>query len=132
VADAVSVTRHRVDRWLWCARFYRSRSLAAGAVAGGKVHVNGQRVKPARQLTIGDLLDITRGVERWSVIVRALPARRGPAAEAQACYQETPDSAERRAQAQRRRHAERSSAWEAGGRPDKHERRAIRRLQGRG
>jgi ribosome-associated heat shock protein Hsp15 len=123
--------RHRVDRWLWFARFYRTRSLAAQAVAGGRVHVNGLRAKPARELAVGDRLDITLGTEVWTVRVRSLPSRRGPAAEAQACYEETPDSELRRRVARERRHADRALKVAPPGRPDKRERRAIRRLHGR-
>jgi ribosome-associated heat shock protein Hsp15 len=82
----------RIDRWLWCARFYKSRSLASRAVAGGKVHVNGERVKPARAISLGDQVSITRGPHRLELIVRGLPERRGPAAESQRCYEETPSS----------------------------------------
>jgi ribosome-associated heat shock protein Hsp15 len=123
--------RHRVDRWLWFARFYRTRSLAAQAVAGGRVHVNGLRAKPARELAVGDRLDITLGTEVWTVRVRSLPSRRGPAAEAQACYEETPDSELRRRVARERRQSDRSRKVAPPGRPDKRERRAIRRLHGR-
>lgn len=129
MAEAEDAGRHRIDRWLWFTRFFRSRSLAAGAVTGGKVHVNGIRVKPARHLLIGDRLEITRGTERWDVIVRALPSRRGPSAEAQACFEESPDSVERRVTA--RRQVGHSAGGDPGRRPDKRERRAIRRLQGR-
>jgi ribosome-associated heat shock protein Hsp15 len=123
--------RHRVDRWLWCARFFRSRSLAARAVAGGKVHVNGERARPSRAVGPGDLLDITLGQECRTVRVQRLPARRGPAAEAQACYEETPESELRRQVARERRQRDRSLAVAPPGRPDKRGRRAIRRLQGR-
>jgi len=97
LAHAANAARHRIDRWLWCARFYRSRALAAAAVGGGKVHVNGERAKPARNVLIGDRLDIILGTEMWTVVVRALPSRRGPASEAQACYEESADSILRRA-----------------------------------
>lgn len=122
--------RHRIDRWLWFARFFRSRSLAARAVGGGKVHVNGLRVKPARDLAIGDRLDITRGQETWTVIVRGLPLRRGSAAEASGCYDESPDSELRRRLQQERRRSQ-PAAVAPPRRPDKRARRAIRRLQGR-
>jgi ribosome-associated heat shock protein Hsp15 len=123
--------RHRVDRWLWFARFFRSRTLAAQAVAGGKVHVNGERAKPSRDLALGDRLDITLGNAVWTVLVCGLPARRGPAAEAQACFRETPESELGRRVARERRHAERSLIVAPPGRPGKRERRAIRRLHGR-
>ncbi len=123
--------RHRVDRWLWFARFYRSRSLAARAVAGGRVHVNGERAKPARELVPGDRLDITLGPDVWTVIVRRLPSRRGPATEAKDCYEETPDSELQRSVARDRRRTDRLLIVAPPGRPDKRDRRAIRRLHGR-
>ena len=123
--------RHRVDRWLWFARFFRSRSLAAQAVAGGKVHVNGEHAKPARDLGIGDRLDITLGQDLWSVLVRKLPSRRGSAALARVCYEEMPESELRRSKARDRKRTERSLIVAPPGRPDKRERRAIRRLHGR-
>ena len=123
--------RHRVDRWLWFARFFRSRSLAAQAVAGGRVHVNGERAKPAHDLLVDDRLDITLGQDVWTVIVRKLPSRRGPATEAKDCYEETADSELRRNVARDRRRNDRSLIVAPPGRPDKRERRAIRRLHGR-
>lgn len=123
--------RHRVDRWLWFARFFRSRSLATQAVAGGRVHVNGERAKPARELALGDRLDITRGVDVWTVLVRKLPSRRGPAAAAHECYEETPDSELGRCVARDRRRTDRSLIVAPPGRPGKRDRRAIRRLHGR-
>jgi ribosome-associated heat shock protein Hsp15 len=130
VVDAAG-GRHRIDRWLWCARFHRSRSLAAAAVSGGKVHVNGERAKPARNVVVGDRLDITLGTDVWTVMVLSLPSRRGPATEARNCYEETTDSVLRRAVARERRQFERLSQTAPQGRPDKRDRRAIRRLQGR-
>ena len=131
VVDA-SDGRHRIDRWLWCARFHRSRSLAAAAVSGGKVHVNDERAKPARDIAVGDRLDITLGADACTVIVLSLPTRHGPATEARACYEETTDSVLRRAVARERRQLERRSDTAPPGRPDKRGRRAIRQLQGRG
>ena len=131
LAHATDAARHRIDRWLWCTRFYRSRALAAAAVGGGKVHVNGERAKPARNVLIGDRLDVTLGTESWTVVVRALPSRRGPAPEAQACYEESADSILRRAVGRERRQAARAGGLSPGPRPDKRGRRAIRRLQGR-
>lgn len=118
----------RIDKWLWHARFFKSRSLATDAVSGGHVHVNDERVKPSRSVAIGDRLTITRAEERMEVVVRALPARRGPAAVAQACYEETPASVAAR---ERRREFRKLRAPAPEGRPDKHDRRALRDLKGR-
>jgi ribosome-associated heat shock protein Hsp15 len=123
--------RHRVDRWLWFARFFRSRSLAAAAVAGGRVRVNGERVKPAREVASGDRLDIAQGDDVVSVVVRALPSRRGPAAEAAACFEESTESRARREAARLARRHQRELHVAPPARPDKRARRAIRRLHGR-
>jgi len=90
--------RQRIDKWLWAARFFKTRSLAADAVDGGKVRWNGQTVKPARELKPGDELEISAGELRWTVIVRGLNGQRRPAPEARLLYEETAESAARRAQ----------------------------------
>jgi ribosome-associated heat shock protein Hsp15 len=118
----------RIDKWLWFARFFKTRSQATVAVAGGLVHVNGERVKPARDVRLGDQLSITRDEQRFEVIVQGLPVRRGPAAEAQLAYQETPASLEQRA---RKREQLRLAPPAPDGRPDKHARRELRSLRGR-
>jgi ribosome-associated heat shock protein Hsp15 len=123
----------RVDKWLWCARFFKSRSLAAEAVAGGKVHVNRQRVKPSRTVRAGDLLEVTVGCEVHTVEVRAIPARRGPATEARLCYEETPESVARRERSREQRRLASMAAPQTHGRPDKHTRRELLKFQrGRG
>lgn len=120
----------RIDRWLWHARFFRSRSLASEAVTGGHVHVNGERVKASRALRCGDLVSVVRGETEIECRVLALPARRGPASEAARAYEETTASRERRARAaEARRQA--ATAPRPEGRPDKHQRRALRRVRGR-
>jgi ribosome-associated heat shock protein Hsp15 len=86
----------RIDKWLWAARFFKTRSLAAEAIAAGHVSVNGERAKPARPLRVGDTVEIRRPPFVHSVAVRGLSERRGPASEAQALYEETPESRERR------------------------------------
>ena len=118
----------RIDRWLWCARLYRSRSLAAAAVGGGRVHLNGVRVKPARPVRAGDHLRLSLGGRDLEVEVLAIPLRRGPASEARRCYAETAASAARGVawQAQQRLAALAVPRPEA--RPDKRERRELREL----
>jgi ribosome-associated heat shock protein Hsp15 len=118
----------RVDKWLWFARFFKSRSLATDEVFGGRVHVNGARVKPAREVQVGDGLSITRDEIRIAVVVQLLPTRRGPASEAQAAYSETAESIAERA---RQREQLRNAPPAPMGRPDKHERRALRGLRER-
>jgi ribosome-associated heat shock protein Hsp15 len=118
----------RIDKWLWCTRFFRSRGQAQQAVAGGHVHVNGERTKPARGVRVGDRLTITRGEERFEVLVAGIPDRRGPAVEARTHYEETPDSLSARAE---RRAAVRFAPPGPYGRPEKHDRRRLRKLRGR-
>ena len=86
----------RVDRWLWWTRFYKTRGLAAEAVKGGHIKLEGERCKAARAVAVGDQLSITKGEETWQVTVEALPSRRGPAAEARACFSESAESVEQR------------------------------------
>lgn len=116
----------RIDKWLWFARFFKSRSQATDAVAGGRVHVNGERVKPSRCVHIDDLLHITREELRFDVVVLGLPVRRGPASEAQTFYKETPQSVLAREQ---RREQSRHAPPAPAGRPDKHDRRTLRDLR---
>ena len=112
----------RIDKWLWCARFFKSRGLAQEAVEGGHVQVNGERVKASRQVRVGDRLRITRERERYEVEVTGIPLRRGPAPEARRHYHETPESEAARAHA---RELDRLSAPVSGGRPDKRGRRDL-------
>ena len=88
--------RQRIDKWLWAARFFKTRSMAATAVDGGKVKWNGQQVKPARELKPGDEIDIISRELCWTVIVRGLNGQRRPAPEARLLYEETAESAARR------------------------------------
>jgi ribosome-associated heat shock protein Hsp15 len=128
---ASSSSTMRLDRWLHAVRLYKSRTLAAAAVSGGKVHVNGERVKAARGVQAGDVVSLTRGALEFECLVRALPARRGPAREAAACYEETAASSARRAQFAARLRAGTALAPHPEGRPDKHARKDLRRIRGR-
>jgi ribosome-associated heat shock protein Hsp15 len=120
--------RLRVDRWLWCARFFKSRSAAATAVSGGLVHVNGERVKPARAVREGDRLEITLDHASVEAIVKGIPERRGPAAEARQYYEETAASIERRERSREQRRFDALSTPQSHGKPDKRERRELARL----
>jgi ribosome-associated heat shock protein Hsp15 len=119
----------RIDRWLWRARFYKSRALASRAVAGGKVHVNGERVKPARRIAPGDRLNITQGPQALELVVLALPPRRGPSAEAQRCYEETPASIARREKLREQHALAAAFAPRPETRPHKRERRQLLKLR---
>jgi ribosome-associated heat shock protein Hsp15 len=111
----------RVDKWLWTARLFKTRALAAGAVKGGRVHVDGLAAKPSREVRPGDKLEITIGTVRRTVIVRGAAERRVSAAEAANLYEETETSvAERKRQAELRRLA---GPVDIGGRPTKRDRR---------
>ncbi|MFU8895455.1 MAG: RNA-binding S4 domain-containing protein [Gammaproteobacteria bacterium] len=114
----------RLDRWLWAARFFKTRALAQQAIAGGHVHLNGQRAKPARAVRPGDRLDITRGEERYAVRVVALAARRRPASEARELYAETEESLAARLAAQQLRRDTAGNRPPAV-RPDKRDRRRL-------
>jgi ribosome-associated heat shock protein Hsp15 len=122
----------RVDLWLWYARFFRSRSLATEAVQGGKVHVNSQRVKPAHRLKVGDRVEVGRGGVEQCVEVLCLPQRRGSALEASASYVESRESIAKREALQTQHRLAAAFAPRQAVRPNKHERRSLRRLRGRG
>ena len=121
--------RLRIDKWLWCARFFRSRAQASAAVDGGRVHLNGARVKASHAVRTGDRLEISRDEESWEVVVRSIPQRRRPAAEAAACYEESPQSVARRAARRTERRMAGGPAPRPPTRPDKRARRALLRLQ---
>ncbi len=118
----------RIDKWLWAARFFKTRSLAARAVSGGHVHLNGGRVKPARPLQVGDTLVIRRGAQEFTVVVRELSSRRGPAVRARTLYEETEKSVAARERAREERRIIGAPAVRPQGRPDKRDRRKIRQF----
>lgn len=120
--------RLRIDKWLWAARFFKTRALATEAVDGGRVHLNGQRVKPAREVKPGDSLQIVAGEQQWTVIVRGINARRGPALAARLMYEETPESIAARIAAMETRKIAAEPASAIHGRPTKRDRRQLNRL----
>ena len=123
------VPRVRVDKWLWAARFYKTRALAAAAVEGGKAQVNGERVKPAKLLRAGDALIVRNGPFEWNITVLALSERRGPAAEAAKLYRESGESRKAREEKAALIKAERqSNPIFVKGRPTKKARRQIIRF----
>jgi ribosome-associated heat shock protein Hsp15 len=123
--------RVRLDKWLWAARFYKTRSLAAEAIASGKVEVNGERAKRARPIQVGDEIHIRHGPYHHTVVVRELSARRGPATEAAGLYQETTDSRAGREALALQLKALHQDFGPEKGRPTKKQRREIDRLKGR-
>jgi len=121
----------RLDRWLFGVRLFKSRSLATQAVTGGKVHLNGERVKPSREVRPGDVVTFVRGAVEFECTVAAIPARRGPAPEAARCYVETAASEARRAEFAQRMKIASALTPRPDERPNKHDRQALRRLRGR-
>lgn len=119
--------RHRIDKWLWHVRLFKTRSLAAAAVAGGKVKLDGERVKPAHAVRVGQSVGVTLGARTLELVVRALPDRRGPAAAAQACYEETAASAARHAELREQQRLAALARPQPDHRPDKRERRQLER-----
>jgi ribosome-associated heat shock protein Hsp15 len=120
---------HRLDKWLWHARFFKTRSLATAAISGGKVHLNAERVKPAHRVRVGDRLSLSLQGIVAEFEVLGLPLRRGPAAEAQAQYLETAASVERRAKLREQQRLAQVSRPRPDARPDKRDRRRLMRLQ---
>jgi ribosome-associated heat shock protein Hsp15 len=115
----------RIDKWLWAARFFKTRGLAAEAVKGGRVHLGGQPAKPSKDVKPGDRLEISIGQTRFTVDVRATAERRGPAAEAALLYEETPESRQARERAAEQRRLAPAPAPDLGGRPTKRDRRRL-------
>lgn len=125
----------RVDKWLWAARFYKTRSAATDAVLGGRVHVNGARVKPSKEVRVDDTIEATIGTVRRTVVVTGVSDKRGPASVAATLYEETPESVAAREQQALERRLARPLGADLGARPTKLDRRrleALRRAQRRG
>jgi ribosome-associated heat shock protein Hsp15 len=119
----------RLDKWLWAARFYKTRSLATDAVDGGKVKLNGASAKPAKEVKPGDRIQLCAGDQDCEVIVRGLNEQRRPAPEARLLYQETAESIRQRALAAELRHLAPSPAPDQKGRPTKRDRRRLIRFR---
>ena len=123
----------RIDKWLWCARFFKTRSLAAEEIAKGRVTVNGQAAKASREVRCGDTVALRQGRIPRTVVVRGLSGTRGPAPVAQQLYEETPDSIQAREQAaEQRRLAPEPANTLPEGRPTKRNRRDMERVSGWG
>ena len=122
----------RVDRWLWAARLAKTRAQAAEAVKGGRVEVNGQRVKPSKDVRPGDEIEVTTGAYRRTVIVRGVAERRGPAKEAALLYEETPASIAERERIAAQRRLAAGPLPQPGGRPTKRDRRRLDARRRRG
>jgi ribosome-associated heat shock protein Hsp15 len=119
----------RLDKWLWFARFYKTRSLATAAIAGGKIHLNAERVKPAHAVRPGDRITLSLEGIVAEFEVLTIPQRRGPATEARTHYLETPASAARRAQLRDQQRLAQLARPRPDSRPDKRDRRRLMRLQ---
>jgi ribosome-associated heat shock protein Hsp15 len=120
----------RIDKWLWAARFFKTRSLAADAVDRGRVRIGGEPVKPARAVKVNDKISVDNGADRWEVVVLALSDVRGPAPVARTLYSETEDSVVRRERDQEARRLFPEPGTSIKGRPTKRDRRAIDRAGG--
>jgi ribosome-associated heat shock protein Hsp15 len=122
----------RLDKWLWAARFFKTRALAAEAIDGGKVHLNGERVKRSKGVKVNDEVRVRLGPYEHRVIVRSVSARRGPAAVAATLYEEVPESRAQREALIERRRMEMAAGADDPGRPSKRDRRQIEQLRRRG
>ena len=128
--DEGGANRVRVDKWLWAARFFKTRSLASDAVTGGKVTVNGESIKPAKMVQAGDVVRVRLGPYEHIVGIRALSERRGPASVAATLYEETPESRSAREKlAEQLRLAPAAFVYEDKGRPTKRDRRELDRFR---
>ena len=121
--------RIRVDKWLWAARFFKTRSIAKTAIEGGKVHLDGQRVKVSREISVGETLVIKQGWDEKEIVVRSLSAQRGPAPAARELYEETAASIEKREREAQARKAAGGAVARSTQKPGKHQRKALERLR---
>lgn len=125
-----SLSTVRIDKWLWAARFFKTRSLATEAVDGGRIKLNGIGVKPAKDVKVGDRIEIAMGAVCWEIVVTGLSEKRGSATVAHTLYQETEASERKRQEAAEARRFQVEPALELHGRPTKRDRRSIDRWRG--
>ena len=129
MSSAHDQARVRLDKWLWAARFYKTRGLAKTAVDGGKVHLNGARTKPAKEVAPGDRLTVTRGEVEQTVTIVNVAERRGSATTAATLYEETPESLDTRERLRSERRLRAAGLTVPKSRPNKKQRRALRELK---
>ncbi|MCY3883821.1 MAG: S4 domain-containing protein [Gammaproteobacteria bacterium] len=128
----VEIHKVRIDKWLWAARFFKTRSKAKEAVVGGKVHVNGERVKPARSIREGDALTITLARDRVGVVVKGVSDQRGSATMAQTLYEETSESKDRRIEQSEKQKVVQIGRSTRRGKPNREDRRRLAQLKQKG
>ena len=131
MTTAANIPPVRADKWLWAARFYKTRSLAMAAINGGKVHLNGERIKPARKLVVGDCLTLQKGIYTFVITIDGLSLQRGPAAVAQTLYSETDESLQARRLLKEAQKLQGDTGRPRQGRPDKRARRQIHQFRTR-
>ena len=125
------LTEIRLDKWLWASRFFKTRAIAVESINGGRVHLNGVRVKPARMIRLDDELKITRGTERYHVVIKGLNDKRRPAKEAVLMYEESEDSIQEREAAQELNRLQSANIKQPTHKPNKRERRVMDKFKGR-
>jgi ribosome-associated heat shock protein Hsp15 len=119
----------RLDKWLWAARFFKTRSLAAEAIIGGKVHLNGQRSKPGKEIRVGHQLSVSKGVYSWDITISRLSKQRRPAREAALLYEESSESRARRQAQVAQKKTQEGPLFHSKDRPNKKQRRQIHRFK---